>query len=160
MNTKIPIANLDEKDASLIASSLNKLLANEYAFFTKLLNFHWNVTGPRFNSLHNFFEESYTDQLTLMDEVAERIRFLGESPRSTVSEMKSGMDLKEMNGKNLSSTDMISELFEDSYKLQVFIKDTLVEKDLFKNDPGTEDFLVGVLQKHEMLSWKLNSYLS
>lgn len=154
-----PIVNIDDSAARTISLALNNLLANEYGLFTKTLNYHWNITGPRFNSLHNFLEGQYKELLSIMDDVAERVRILGETPLSTVKSINQEMDLKEVNGKDLSSSEMINDLFESNMKIQSFIKDTISNESLFKTDPGTEDFLVSLLQKHEMNSWKLKSHL-
>ena len=155
-----PVGEIENKVAGSVAWRLNQILANEYALFTKTLNYHWNVTGPRFHSLHNFLEIQYKDLLETMDDVAERIRTLGETPLSTVKEMYSYMDLNEFTGKELSSSEMIADLFKVNLNIQKQIKDTLEnEKESFETDLGSEDFLVSLLQKHELISWKLKSHL-
>ena len=135
-------------------------MANEYALFTKTLNYHWNVTGPRFHSLHTFLEDQYKQQLEIMDDMAERVRVLGENPIGTVKEMKDFMEMNEKNGKTLSSSEMIYDLFTSNLHIQSSIKDFVSDTDVFKKDPGTEDFLVSILQKHEMMSWMLKSHLT
>ncbi len=154
-----PIVNLESDTAKTTTGALNNLLANEYALFTKTLNYHWNITGPRFHSLHTFLEGQYKDLLTVMDDIAERIRIIGETPHSTVKKLAGAMDLSEKNGAGLSSNEMINDLFESNMILQEEIKDITKKEELFKEDPGTEDFLVGLLQKHEMMSWMLKSHL-
>lgn len=158
-NYKRPVASLDDTSAKTISAGLNNLLANEYALFTKTLNYHWNITGPRFNSIHKFLEEHYHSLLTVMDDVAERVRILGETPHSTVKKMAAEMDINERNGMDMSSSEMLDDLLGDNIKIQSFIKETIANEDLFKKDPGTEDFLVGLLQKHETMSWMLKSHL-
>lgn len=152
------ISNLDHASAEKISNHLNHILANEFALFTKTLNFHWNVTGPRFNSLHNFMEQEYKGLLTVMDDIAERIRFMGKTPISTVKRFSKEMDLNEQNGNDLSASQMLGELFQDNIQMQTYIKEALREEKMFKNDPGTHDFLVNLLQKHEVTSWKLKSH--
>lgn len=154
-----PVGTIDLLDAQNTTEFLNELLSNEYALFTKTLNYHWNVTGSRFHSLHSFLETQYNDLLAVMDNIAERVRVLGETPNSTVKEMYEGMSLEEKSGKNMSSSQMIGDLFENNQIIQESIKGYLSGQHDFKKDPGTEDFLVGVLQKHEMMSWKLKSHL-
>ena len=154
-----PIANLDRETAKTTTSALNNLLANEYALFTKTLNYHWNVTGPRFHSLHNFLETQYKDLLNVMDDIAERVRIIGETPISTVSKMQSAMDLNETNGESLNSNEMLDDLLLSNMKIQTHIKETVAKEELFKQDPGTEDFLVALLQKHESMSWMIKSHL-
>ena len=158
-NFKRAISNVDDTQVITITTALNNLLANEFALFTKTLNYHWNVTGPRFHSLHNFLEEHYRELLDVMDGVAERVRFFGETPLSTVKRMSEEMDLNEVSGKGLSSSEMIDDLFKSHIKIQSFIKEVVAQEEMFKNDPGTEDYLVGLLQKHEMMSWMLKSHL-
>src|SRR5262245_40516346 len=66
-----------EKDRKAIADGLSRLLADSYTLYLKTHNFHWNVTGPMFNTLHLMFETQYTELATAVDEIAERIRALG-----------------------------------------------------------------------------------
>ncbi|MDP7322039.1 MAG: DNA starvation/stationary phase protection protein [Bacteriovoracaceae bacterium] len=158
--SKRAVGDIESKDVQEIAEFLNSLLANEYALFTKTLNYHWNVTGPRFHSLHTFLEDQYKQQLEIMDDMAERVRVLGENPIGTVKEMKDFMEMNEKNGKTLSSSEMIYDLFTSNLHIQSSIKDFVSDTDVFKKDPGTEDFLVSILQKHEMMSWMLKSHLT
>jgi starvation-inducible DNA-binding protein len=140
------------------ADAMNHLLANEFALFTKTLNYHWNITGPRFHSIHAFLEEGYNDLLVTMDDIAERVRIIGEIPLGTVSKMNETMSLSEKNGKSLSSNEMLSDLLAGHQEIQGHIRETLENKQ-FDVDPGTEDFLISVLQKHEKTSWMLKSHL-
>ncbi len=68
---------INEADRGQIAEGLSRLLADSYTLYIKNHNFHWNVTGPMFQTLHAMFEEEYTELATAVDEVAERIRALG-----------------------------------------------------------------------------------
>ena len=68
---------LSEKDRRRIADGLSAFLADSYTLYLKTHNFHWNVTGPMFNALHNMFMTQYTEEWTALDEIAERIRALG-----------------------------------------------------------------------------------
>lgn len=138
---------------------LNHLLATEFGLFTKTLNYHWNVTGPRFHSLHKFLETQYNELLEVMDSVAERVRVLGSTPISTVKGMKKEMDLNERSGKNLSANEMLQDLLDVNVEIIESIKDVVSLEGRFKKDPGTEDFLVGLLKKHEETSWMLKSHL-
>ena len=73
---------IEEKDRKAISAALALLLADTYTLYLKTHNFHWNVTGPMFNTLHLMFEQQYTEMATAVDEIAERIRALGEfAPR-------------------------------------------------------------------------------
>lgn len=138
---------------------LNHLLATEFGLFTKTLNYHWNVTGPRFHSLHTFLEKQYRDLLESMDNVAERIRILGNTPISTVNGMNNEMTISECSGKNMSASQMLKDLLDVNVEIQDSIKEVISIEGRFKKDPGTEDFLVGLLKKHEEMGWMLNSHL-
>jgi starvation-inducible DNA-binding protein len=138
---------------------LNTLLADEYTTFTQTLNYHWNMTGPQFHSLHLFLGEQYRAQLDIMDEVAERVRVLGHYPLSTVTEMVAERTLSEKSEKDLNSQQMLAALYEDHLNIQMRIRDFLNKEETLEKDPGTQDFLISVLKRHEMVGWKLKSHL-
>lgn len=68
---------IDQQDRLAIAEGLSQLLADTYTVYLKTHNYHWNVTGPMFSTLHAMFEEQYTELALAVDEIAERIRALG-----------------------------------------------------------------------------------
>jgi len=136
---------------------MNHILANQFTLFTKTLNYHWNVIGPRFFSLHQFFESQYRELLELMDGVAERIRMMGESPVSTLREMRSDNTIIETPGKFLSADKMINDLHSGHEEIQRQIQEALKMEGM---DPGTEDLLVSALRQHQKISWALKSHLS
>jgi starvation-inducible DNA-binding protein len=138
---------------------LNTLLADEYTTFTKTLNYHWNLTGPQFHSLHLFLGDQYREQLDTMDEVAERVRVLGRHPLSTVTEMVAERTLSERTEKDLNSQKMLANLYEDHLNIQMRIREFLQKEEALEKDPGTQDFLITVLKRHEMVGWKLKSHL-
>lgn len=138
---------------------LNKLLANEYTLFTKTLNYHWNVTGPRFKSLHEFLENQYQEILLTLDEVAERVRMKGSFPIGTVNQMSQYSFLDESSSKRKSADQMVNDLLKDHLIIQESIKMALKDRKMLEEDPGTEDFLVSILQKHEKTSWMLQAQL-
>lgn len=150
------VTDVESKVSSEVIESLNHILANEFTLFTKTLNYHWNVTGPRFHSLHEFFEKQYKDLLQQMDEVAERVRMLGESPVSTLREMRSDNTIIETPGKFLSADKMINDLLAGHMEVQRQIQNALDLKEL---DVGTDDFLNGLIREHEKASWMLKSHL-
>lgn len=151
-----PVRDVDTDVTGDVVEHLNHILANEFTLFTKTLNYHWNVTGPRFHSLHEFFEKQYNDLLLQMDEVAERVRMLGESPVSTLREMRSDNTIIETPGKFMSADKMINDLLAGHQEVQRQIQNALELKEL---DKGTEDFLIGLLRTHEKFSWMLKSHL-
>lgn len=155
-----PIGKINDEDALKISKFLNGVLANEFALFTKTLNYHWNITGPRFSSMHEMLEVSYKDILLKMDSVAERIRVLGETPISTVENFNRANTMTEINGEKLSTNQMLFDLFKSNLQIQDDIKTFFSDNNsLLKVDPVSEDFLMGLLQSHEMMSWKLKSHI-
>lgn len=138
---------------------LNSLLANEFAVFTKTLNFHWNVTGPRFHSVHQFLDDQYHDLLKIVDSVAERIREIGGNPMGTLTELQKTTSLVERPGVQPKTSNMIADLMSDHESIQTQIKAILKEIDRGEPDPGSEDFLTSLLKKHEEMAWMLKSHI-
>ena len=150
------VRDFDNATSPELIEALNHILANEFTLFTKTLNYHWNVTGPRFHSLHVFFEKQYKDLLQTMDDVAERIRTLGEAPVSTLSEMRSDNTIIETPGRFMSADKMINDLLAGHMEIQRQIQNALEMKDI---DLGTDDFLTGLLRDHQKQCWMLKSHL-
>lgn len=142
-----------------VCTCLNTLLANEYSLFTKTLNYHWNITGPRFHSLHRFLEGHYRELLEIMDGVAERVRVLDERPIGTIKQMYNETEVKDSVGETLLAEDMLKNLLRDHELIKGQIKEVVSDDDLFKQDPGSQDFMIGILQKHEMMAWMLKSHI-
>jgi starvation-inducible DNA-binding protein len=153
-----PVGDVSDTTNAQVTVALNGILSNEFALFTKTLNFHWNITGPRFHSLHIFLEEHYKSLLEIMDETAERIRVLGERPLSTIKEMYAETDIKESTEEPIAK-EMLGILLKDHLIIQKQIKEAVQKEENFEQDPGSQDFLIGLLQKHEKMSWMLNSHL-
>ncbi len=140
--------------------SINALLANEFTLFTKTLNYHWNVTGPRFHSVHQFLEEHYKQFLTIIDDVAERVREIGGRPTSTLKELQDKSFLIERPGVFPRTSEMIADLLSDHETVQTQIKAIIKQCDQSDNfDPVTEDFMTNLLKQHEEMSWMLKSHL-
>ena len=87
-NSKAPPINIgiSAKDRSAVAAELSKMLADSYTLYLMTHNFHWNVEGPMFNTLHNMFMTQYTEEWTALDQIAERIRALGHFAPGTYAE--------------------------------------------------------------------------
>lgn len=156
---KKPIIEMTDKSRSKSVKFLNELLASEYTVFTKTLKFHWSVTGPRFMTLHKLLEQQYQQLLEITDSVAERIRVMDGEPMGTATEFSQTSMINEMPGKIPDSSKMLEILLFDHHRIQETIKEILNDKTTLKGDPGTEDLLVGILQKHEFTSWTLKSHL-
>ncbi len=150
---------IGEKGRKEVAGILNRILSAEYVLYTKTRNFHWNVTGPRFNDLHKFFEAQYEELDDIIDEVAERARALGERSFGSLAEFLAASIVKEPARKNLKDHEMLQELLSDH---ETLIGDLRSQLELCESsgDMGTNDFLTGVMEQHEKMAWMLRSFLS
>ena len=104
---------IDAKDRAKIAAGLSKLLADTFTVYLKTHNFHWNVTGPMFQTLHLMFETQYNELALAVDLIAERIRALGEPSPGSYAEFGRLTSIKEARGV-LKATDMIKALLHDN----------------------------------------------
>lgn len=154
MPVNIGINDQDRKD---IADGLSRLLADSYTLYLKTHNFHWNVTGPMFNTLHLMFETQYTELATAVDEIAERIRALGYPAPGTYSDFARLTSIKETNGVP-KAEDMIRLLVEGQESVVRTARSIfpVVEK---VNDEPTADLLTQRMQVHEKNAWMLRSLL-
>lgn len=154
--TEINIGIAD-KQRKTVVGLLGKLLADEYILYTKTRNYHWNVVGPHFNDLHKFFESQYEAIDSDIDEIAERIRSLGEKTPATLVEFVKNATIKEH--PELPSADkMVSNLISDHEDLIRVLREAVSTCEQ-NNDAGTADFLTGLMEKHEKTAWMLRSVL-
>jgi starvation-inducible DNA-binding protein len=147
-----------EKDRKKIADGLSRLLADTYTLYLKTHNFHWNVEGPMFNTLHLMFEQQYTELALAVDLIAERIRALGVPAPGSYSAYAKLATVKEANGVP-KAEDMIRELARDQETVvrtarKVF---PLAEK---ANDEPTADLLTQRMQVHEKTAWMLRAMVA
>ena len=140
-----------------IARGLSGLLADSYTLYLMTHNFHWNVTGPQFNTLHQMFMAQYTEQWNALDVIAERIRALGHSAPGTYSEFIKLASIKEVEGVP-KATRMVRHLVEAQEATARTARRLfpLVEK---ANDQPTADLLTQRLEVHEKTAWMLRSLL-
>jgi starvation-inducible DNA-binding protein len=137
---------------------LNALLADEYVLYTKTRNYHWNVVGPQFNDLHKFFEAQYEALNDIVDEVAERARTLGGKAWGTLAEFAKHARLTEHPGQVPPATTMLSNLLADHEAvIRTLRADLATVMDKYA-DAGTNDFLTGLLEKHEKMAWMLRAF--
>ncbi|MGH1397757.1 MAG: Dps family protein [Alphaproteobacteria bacterium] len=138
-----------------ITESLNIALADSYALYLKTHNYHWNVVGPSFRSLHMMFEDQYTDLAVAVDDIAERIRSLGEKAPGTFSEFSELTSIKE-GDKNASANDMVKDLAQSQDQIVGSLKEALniAQK---ADDEVTADLLIGRMAIHEKAAWMLKS---
>jgi len=131
---------------------------DEYILYTKTRNYHWNIVGPQLNDLHKFFEEQYNELNGIVDEVAERARAVGGNAFGTVAEFSQHTRLKEQPGQYPSARAMLANLLNDHEALIRHLRvdlETCVEK---YHDAGTNDFLTGMMEKHEKMAWILRAF--
>jgi starvation-inducible DNA-binding protein len=157
---KNPNIGLDEKSRFGSAEILNKLLSDEFLLYTKTRNYHWNVTGPRFNDLHKFFESQYEQLDEIMDAVAERVRMLGFYSFGSMHQFIKFSRLEEPVGDIPDDNGMLLSLLNDHETIIRAIREDLEKDDKVFHDAGTVDFVTGIMQDHEKMAWMLRSYLS
>ena len=140
-----------------IASGVSRVLADSYSLYLKTHNFHWNVTGPMFNTLHAMFEEQYTELATAVDELAERIRALGERAPGSYSEYQQLTSIPEEVG-SPEATAMIRQLMEGHEAVARTAREAFALADQAHDEP-TADLLTQRMQVHEKTAWMLRSML-
>jgi len=144
-------------DRVKIAKGLSRLLADSYTLYLMTHNFHWNVTGPMFNTLHLMFMAQYTEQWNALDLIAERIRSLGVPAPGTYKEFAKLASINEVDGVP-KAMDMVRHLVAAQEATARTARSIfpLVEK---ANDQPTADLLTQRLEVHEKTAWMLRSLL-
>jgi len=154
-----PNIDLSPKSLKEVSTLLNTLLSDETVLYIKTLNFHWNVEGPNFSELHKFFESQYEELSSIMDDVAERARALGEKALGSMQDFLDHARLKESKS-NQNAKDMIKELLSDHETIIKTLRKDLETCDTTYHDIGTNDFLTGLMEKHEKMAWMLRAFIS
>ena len=148
---------IEDQDRVEIAGQLSKLLADSYTLYLKTHNFHWNVTGPLFNTLHTMFEQQYTELATAVDEIAERIRALGVRAPGSYEEFRELATVEEARGGE-SAEQMISQLVAGQEAVVRTARAAFPSAER-ANDEPTADLLAQRMQIHEKNAWMLRSML-
>jgi starvation-inducible DNA-binding protein len=148
---------IDEKQREKIASGLARLLADSYTLYLKTHNFHWNVKGPMFNTLHLMFETQYTELALAVDLVAERIRALDVQAPGSYREFGKLTAIKESTG-SPSATEMTKQLVEGQETVARTARSVFPDAEA-ANDQPTADLLTQRMQVHEKNAWMLRSLL-
>jgi starvation-inducible DNA-binding protein len=148
---------IPEDKREKIADGLSRLLADSYTLYLMTHNFHWNVTGPMFNTLHAMFMTQYTEQWTALDQIAERIRALGFPAPGTYKEFVKLASIAEVEGQP-KAIEMVRHLViaqeataRTARELFPLVEDA--------NDQPTADLLTQRLDVHEKTAWMLRSLL-
>jgi starvation-inducible DNA-binding protein len=136
---------------------LSRLLADSYTLYLKTHNYHWNVTGPMFNTLHTLFETQYTELALAVDEIAERIRTLGARAPGSYAEFARLTALKEASGAP-AARQMVEDLVADQAALVAAAR-RVVEAAEGERDQASADLGVRRIQVHEKNAWMLRSHL-
>ena len=155
MNINIGI---DEKDRKEIAQGLSRLLADTYTLYLKTHNFHWNVTGPMFQTLHLMFETQYNELALAVDSIAERIRALGFPAPGTYAEFIELSSLKEQPG--VPAAEQMIRLLVDGHEATIRTARSAFPTAERSNDEATADLLTQRMQVHEKTAWMLRSLVA
>ncbi len=146
------------EDRDEIATGLSRLLADSYSLYLKTHNYHWNVEGPMFSTLHQMFETQYTELATAVDEIAERIRTLGVKAPGSYTAFAKLSTIGEASGDE-SAEDMIRELVLGQEAVARTAREVFPAADA-ANDEPTADLLTQRMQIHEKTAWMLRSMLA
>lgn len=149
---------INEKDRKAVCKGLNKLLADSYLLYLKTQNYHWNVTGHMFQSLHILFENQYREQAEAVDVIAERIRALGEfAPGSFVAFSKVSSIKEETSIP--TAGEMIHSLVQGNEAVVTTAREIVNLADSCEDDVTT-DLMIERMQVHEKNAWMLRSLIT
>lgn len=150
---------LSAEQAEKAGQVLDRLLADQVALYIKTRKYHWNVVGPRFAMLHEFFEDQYEVLDEAMDETAEFTRKFGMKAIGTLKEFQEKTVLKEAPGDNPSEDGMLRDLLEDHENVIRHLRDAInyAADDLKLAELA--DYFTQVIETHEKMAWMLRSHL-
>ncbi|WP_110927328.1 Dps family protein [Bacillus massiliglaciei] len=136
---------------------VNKEIANFTVLYTKLHNYHWYVNGPHFFELHKKLEELYNEVTADMDELAERLLALGETPVATLKQYMEMTTIEEATGSE-NTEDMVQSVISDFEKISNELLEIIEVAE--EEDPVTADMLTGMKKSFNKHAWMLRAYLS
>ncbi len=148
---------IPEEDRQKIADGLSRLLADTYTLYLKTHNYHWNVTGPMFNTLHVMFEEQYTELATAVDELAERIRALGVNAPGSYKQFLELTSVTEEDGVP-TAHEMIANLVKGQETVVRTAREVFPAAEKAGDQP-TADLVTQRMHVHEKTAWMLRSML-
>jgi starvation-inducible DNA-binding protein len=149
---------IDEEQRKAIAHGLSVLLADTYTLYLKTHNYHWNVTGPMFQTLHTLFETQYNELALAVDDIAERIRALGEFAPGSYKEYAKLTNLKEADGIP-AAEEMIKDLVKGQEAIAKTARSIVPVAD-GASDEVTLDLLTQRMTVHEKNAWMLRSLIA
>jgi|SRR6185369_15425765 len=153
-----PLPMVEDKDVQRVADAMSNVLADTFTLYLKTHNFHWNVTGPMFGTLHQMFEEQYNELWLAVDAIAERIRSLGFIAPGSYAEFTRLTYLREASPAS-NAGEMIAELLRDHETTARTTRSALAVARTAVDAP-TEDLLTQRLAAHEKAAWMLRSLLA
>ncbi|AFL97496.1 Dps family protein [Ornithobacterium rhinotracheale] len=149
---------LDEQKSKELCKSLNNLLANFQVYYQNLRSVHWNIKGQNFFALHEKFEEMYTEAQEQIDEIAERILTLGETPMHTFQDYLDTSKVKA--AKNIHKDTEAVKVVLDSMKEILIIEREILDASGELDDEGTNAMMSDFISGQEKTAWMLNSFLN
>ena len=149
---------INEQQRVEIAEGLSRLLADSYTLYLKTHNYHWNVTGPQFNTLHQMFEEQYSELALAVDEIAERIRALGVRAPGSYTAYSELTSIDEGAGDE-AAEEMIRQLVLGQETVARTAREAFPAAEKASDEP-TADLLTQRMQIHEKNAWMLRSMLA
>ncbi len=159
LDEALPELGLDHASQMGVIRLLYTCLADEHVLYIKLRNYHWNVTGPQFFSLHELFEQQYTALATTIDAIAERIVQYGAEAPGTMTEFLAAARLDEHTGPAPSAHQMLEAIVADHEALIKHLREDLATAGDTYGDAGVEDFFTGLLQAHQEFAWMTRAFL-
>jgi starvation-inducible DNA-binding protein len=147
---------VSKNSTTAVTQALSRLLADNYILYLKTQNYHWNVTGPNFAALHALFETQYTELAAANDEIAERIRALGEKAPAAFAAFTKLAKVKEETGAP-DWKDMVKNLSRDNETAAATAQDALDIAD-DTNDQATGDLLIRRIAQHQKNRWMLAAH--
>lgn len=142
----------------MMADTLGRVLANTYTLYLKTHNFHWNVTGPQFASLHTLFETQYTELAGAVDTIAERIRALGQVAPGSYAAFGKLSEIKDAPDSSPEAMQMVRELAADNEAL-VRLAEKANEVADDNGDVASGDMMIERMQVHAKAAWMLRAHL-
>ena len=153
-----PNIGIGEKDRAAIAGGLSKLLADTYTLYLTTHNFHWNVTGPMFNTLHAMFMAQYTELWNAVDPIAERIRALGHTAPGSYAQFGKLSSIADAPAKPPKALEMVR-ILVDGHEAVARTARSVFPLANKADDQPTADLLTQRLDIHEKTAWMLRSLL-
>ena len=150
---------LTQEQRQGVIQLLNQGLSDTYLLLIKTKNYHWDVIGPQFRTLHELWEGHYKLLSSYVDDYAERVRMLGGYPVGTAEGFISNSTLREHPGDLPSANEMVSRLVVDHEQVIRSLRNSIDRCSNDFHDEGTADFLTGIMEEHEKMAWMLRSFI-